>query len=535
VLADYGASHDAAAQLAHGLDFEPWPGVIYGPQSVNAALLSGQANQGQVDAAIHRVLRTAFAYGFFDRDAYKDDDAQIDKTGDAKIAENVEANAITLLENRGGALPLNAKGLKSVAVIGKDADSFKTGGGSANIAPFSTVTPRQAIAGRVGAGEVTYDDGSDHDAAVADAKKADVAIVFAGDRMTEGDDKFCLTLECPHYNGDQDGLIDEVAAANPNTIVVLETGAPVLTPWRDKVKGLLEAWYPGSQGGTAIADVLFGKTDPAGRLPATFPGSADDIPTAGDPEKYPGVADVVRYKEGVLVGYRWYDAKDLTPAYEFGAGQSYTTFDYSDLHVRGSGTGLSVSFRVENTGDRSGTDVPQLYLGLPQPSADVVQPPRALKAFQKVTLGAGRAARVTMRVNQRGLSYWNTAANDWQVANGCYGVSLGRSSRNIVLSGSFPVGGTSKCPKPSTTPATCKRTSAKVTLKGVRKNQIRKVVVYLNGKKQRTLFGHRTKIGVRLPGHQGKSKVLIKVTLRSGRVKQIKATLANCKGRTARH
>ena len=372
---------------------------------------------------------------------------------------------------------------------------------------------------------------------MAAAKKSDVAIVFAGDYQTEGADRFCLTLECPNENGDQDTLIEQVAAANPNTIVVLETGGPVLTPWRDKVKGLLEAWYPGSQGGTAIANVLFGDADPAGRLPATFPRSEADLPTAGDPEKYPGVGEVVQYKEGVLVGYRWYDAKGLTPAYEFGAGQSYTTFKYSDMHVRGSKDGLAVSFRVQNTGKRAGTDVPQLYLGLPKPRPDIVQPPRALKAFQKVTLDPGHAARVTMRVNARGLSYWNEGANNWQVANGCYGVSLGRSSRNIVATGSFAVGDVTNCPKPATLPGAkkCSRTSAKVTLKGVRKNEIKKVVVYLNGKKQRTLFGHRTKIGVRLPGHQGKSKVVIRVTLKSGHVKKIKATLTNCKGRSARH
>jgi hypothetical protein len=289
--------------------------------------------------------------------------------------------------------------------------------------------------------------------------------------------------------------------------------------------------------GPAVANVLFGDVNPSGHLPVTFPQDESQLPTAGDPEKYPGVGETVTYKEGVLVGYRWYDAKGLTPAYEFGAGQSYTTFKYSDLHVRGSKDGLAVSFRVQNTGRRAGTDVPQLYLGLPKPGPDVVQPPRALKAFQKLTLDAGHAARVTMRVNARGLSYWNESANNWQVANGCYGVELGRSSRDIVATGSFGVGGATKCPKPATLPGAkkCARTSAKVRLKGVKKNEIRKVVVYLNGKKQRTLLGHRTKIGVRLPGHQGKSKVVIRVTLTSGRVKTIKATLMNCKGRSARH
>ncbi len=157
---------------------------------------------------------------------------------------------------------------------------------------------------------------------------SDVAVVFAGDYETEGSDRACLSLECPNTNGDQDSMIEQVAAANPNTVVVLETGGPVLTPWRDKVKGLLEAWYPGEQGGPAIARVLFGDADPGGRLPATFPREEGDIPTAGDPEKYPGVAENVKYKEGVLVGYRWYDANRIAPAFPFGYGLSYTRFRY---------------------------------------------------------------------------------------------------------------------------------------------------------------------------------------------------------------
>jgi beta-glucosidase len=204
----------------------------------------------------------------------------------------------------------------------------------------------------------------------------------------------------------------------------------VLTPWRNKIGGLLEAWYPGEQGGPAIARVLFGEADPAGRLPVTFPQQEGDIPTAGDPEKYPGVAENVKYKEGVLVGYRWYDANNVTPAFPFGYGLSYTSFDYRNLSV----TPASVSFDVKNVGVRAGTDVPQLYLGLP-PAPGVVEPPKMLKGFQRVTLAPGQTQHVTLPITSRDLSYWSTAAGDWRLAPGCATVMVGHSSRDIALRG----------------------------------------------------------------------------------------------------
>ena len=219
-------------------------------------------------------------------------------------------------------------------MIGKPATTFVTGGGSGNVTPFSFATPLDAIRARAGRGvQVSYSDGSDPAAAAAAARNAGVAIVFANDYETEGSDRQCLTLECPKVNGDQDGLIAQVAAANRHTVVVLETGGPVLTPWRGQVAGLLEAWYPGERGGPAIARVLFGDIDPSGRLPATFPNAEADTPTSGDPEKYPGVNDNVYYKEGLLVGYRWYDAHRLAPAFPFGFGLSYTRFRYSGLRL----------------------------------------------------------------------------------------------------------------------------------------------------------------------------------------------------------
>jgi len=433
VLADYGAAHDTFADLDGGLDFEPWPGLAYSPALVTAGLLTGVADRATVDAHVHRILRTLFAYGFFDRAAFADDDAQIDKAAHARVAQRIEEGAITLLKNGDGALPLDARSLHSLAIVGADADTFKTGGGSGDVTPFVVHTPRPAITQRAGPGvRVTYDDGSDPDAAAADAKAADVAVVFAGDYQTEGTDKRCLSLECPPYRGDQDALIERVAAANPNTIVVLETGGPVLTPWRDRVKGLLEAWYPGQEG-PAIARVLFGDADPGGRLPATFPASEADEPTAGDPQKYPGVAETVTYKEGVLVGYRWFDAKRLQPAFPFGFGRSYTSFAYRRLRIAPRAGELTVAATVTNTGRRAGVAVPQLYLGLPSPGPGVVQPPRQLRGFAKLRLRPGQSRRVRFGVDRRALSYWDTGAGGWRVAPGCYHVMVGSSSRNLPL------------------------------------------------------------------------------------------------------
>jgi beta-glucosidase len=446
VIADYGAAHDPPANLRNGLDFDPWPGLAYTPLAVNAALATGQVTMDDIDGHIRRILRTLFAYGFFDRAAFRNDDAQIDKQGHARTAQAIEESGITLLENR-GALPLDASELKTIAVIGKDADSFKTGGGSGDVSPFFWTTGKEEIRARAGDGVLTrYADGSKPSDAAWLARNSDVAIVFAGDYETEGVDRRCLTLECPNWDGDQDALIEQVAAANPNTIVVLETGGPVLTPWSDKVAGLVEAWYPGEWGGKAIARVLFGDADPGGRLPVTFPQNENDIPTAGDPEKYPGVAEQVKYKEGVLVGYRWYDKNGIQPAFPFGYGLSYTSFGYGGMRVtRGQNGGVTVSVTVRNTGARAGADVPQLYLGLPQPSPDVVQPPRELKGFRKLSLAPGESQRVTFQITPRDLSYWSTGANGWRIARGCYRLAVARSSRDLVDQATLAVGGAS-CP-----------------------------------------------------------------------------------------
>ena len=442
-LADYGAAHDTGPSLRSEMDFEPWPGAdVYGPVPVNAALLGGQATMGDVDRHVERMLRTFFAYGVLDRDAFADDTASIPQEAHRAVSERVEEQGMVLLRNQKKILPLNAKTLKSVAIIGAGAETFVTGGGSGNVTPFRYTSPRQAIQDRVGAGtKVLVDDGSDAQRAAAVARQADVALVFTPVYTTEGIDRRCLSLECPPNFGDQDGLISAVAAANPKTVAVLETPGPALTPWRGQLAGLLEAWYPGQEGGTAISRVLFGDAEPGGRLPATFPASESQLPTAGDPEKYPGVANQETYKEGVLVGHRWYDQKKLTPAYPFGFGLSYTSWKV-DRYAR---RGRTVSARVRNTGRRLGSTVVQLYLGLPSSKA-VPQPPRTLKGYQKVELKPGRAARVRFTLTDRDLAYWSSAAHGWRIARGCYRIGLGVSSRDIGLHDVFSRGG-AKCPR----------------------------------------------------------------------------------------
>jgi beta-glucosidase len=442
VLSDYGASHNTLNNLNNGLDFEPWPGQSYSPNAVTAAVSSGAVSQQTLDDHILRILRTWFQFGVLDHATIPYDNSRIDQNGHKQFAGEVDEQAIALLRNKDNALPLDASKLKRVALIGSDADSFKNRGGSAGITPFSITTPRQGITERVGPGvSVTYDDGSDASTAAADAKAADVAIVFASDSSIEGKDKTCLNLTCPTDATaptlskdlvDQDSMIANVAAAQKNTIVVLETGGPVLTPWRDQVPAIVEAWDPGEDGGHAIAHVLFGDVDSGGRLPVTFPDSENDEPTAGDPEKYPGVDENVYYKEGVFVGYRWFDAMKKTPAFPFGFGLSYTNFAFSKLSLDERDGKLVASFDVRNTGTRKGWAVPQLYVAMPS-SKDVPQPPQQLKGYDKLQLDPGKARRVQIPLDERAFSYWNTSSHGWQIAPGCYGLSVGSSSRDLTL------------------------------------------------------------------------------------------------------
>ncbi len=269
---------------------------------------------------------------------------------------------------------------------------------------------------------------ADHEAAIAAAKNAKTAVVFVWTRLSP-------VFGLP---GDQDKLVEEIAAVNPNTIVVLNTSQPVALPWLDKVKAVLEMWWPGDEGGWSTANLLLGKASPAGRLPVTWGKSLEDYP-ATDP-KHPersrkGVDGKTTYSEGVNVGYRWFDKENTAPLFAFGYGLSYTTFEYSGLKIeKVSGGGLDVQVHIKNTGRADSDEVPQVYLGAPaEIPAGVQFPVRALVAFDRIHLAAGEAKTVTLHVPERQLQYWSTASGKWVTATGKRIVSVGASSRDLRL------------------------------------------------------------------------------------------------------
>ncbi len=447
------ASHTPWADLNAGMDVgnvdtESAP-------AVELALEDGQVSQQTLDARVHEYLRTLFAYGFFDRAAYLNDPSRVNQAHSDAVATSTEENGATLLKND-GVLPLVGKH-KRILVVGKPADSYIFGYGSSQVTPDQTpVTVLDGIRARAArAGDtVMYDDGSDLAQTRAKAKAANAVIVVAADSETEGSDKQCMSLtpKCAPTIlntlafrgvtddqlawGNQDALISAVEKANPRTVAVLETGAPVLTPWRSGLGALLEAWYPGQTGGTAIAHILWGDVGPGGRLPATFPASYVQEPTAGSRSCFPGTpggtiqtsagsATLYTEKvcEGVFPGYRWFDAHHEHPAYPFGYGLSYTTFAYSHLRIHGHAVELTVS----NTGHRTGTAVPEVYLGLPS-TARVPEPPEQLAGFDRLSLAPGRQATVTITLPERSFQYWSTKTARWDVLPGCVKVMAGSSS-----------------------------------------------------------------------------------------------------------
>jgi beta-glucosidase len=270
-------------------------------------------------------------------------------------------------------------------------------------------------------------------AAVAAARAAPTAVVVVSDdTQTEAADRFSLNLPSA-----QNELVSAVAAANPHTVVVVNAGAPIAMPWLSQVAAVVDAWYPGESNGTALASVLYGNTDPSGHLPVTFPENLSQVP-ASTPRQFPGVNGRVHYSEGINVGYRWYDAKNITPMFPFGYGLSYTTFGFSNLNItpgRG-GAAVTVTATVTHTGPVAGTDVAQLYLGDPPVAGE---PPRQLKGFQRVTLNPGQSSTVTFNLTRQDLAYWKTSANKWVVPEGQFHVHVGDSSAlaNLPLHGSF--------------------------------------------------------------------------------------------------
>jgi beta-glucosidase len=436
VTSDWGATHATAASANAGLNMDmPGNDGYYG-SALQSAVTSGAVSQSTINSEVSEILTEMFGFGLFDKAPTGSPSATATNAADQSEATSLAEEGTVLLKNSGSVLPFGS-GDGSIAVIGADASSSPQtdGGGSAGVNSSGTVTPLQGIEAAAPSGTtVTYNDGSSDSSAASAAAAAKVAVVFVSDYESEGSDLTSIDL-----GSADDDLISAVAAANPNTVVVLNTGSAVTMPWLSSVKGVLEAWYPGQEDGTAIAAVLFGNSDPSGHLTVTFPTSLSQVP-ASTAAQWPGVNGEVQYSEGIDVGYRWYDSQGLTPLFPFGYGLSYTSFSYSNLKVGTlpEGGDATVTATVTNTGSRAGADVAQLYVTDPAASG---QPPRQLEGFQRVSLAAGASQTVTFHLSQQNLQYWNSSSNNWATSTGSYGISVGDadSAAQLPLSGTLAV------------------------------------------------------------------------------------------------
>jgi beta-glucosidase len=449
IQSDFGAAHSTIGSALAGMSLE-MPAGDYYAAPMQQAILNGQVPIATVNQLLVDRFAAMIRQGLF---SHPVSTSPIPAQADGDFSLSAAEQGMVLLKNSGAALPLSASSSSSIAVIGPYAGSAMTGGGgSSHVNPLFTVSPVQGIENAAPGASVTYNDGSDITSAVAAAKAADVAVVMVGDTESEGADQSSLSL-----SGDQDALVSAVAAANPRTIVVVKSGNPVLMPWLSQVPAVLEAWYPGEEDGNAVAAVLFGSVDPSGKLPVTFPVSESATPTSS-PSQFPGTNGQVVYSEGLDVGYRGYDAEDITPMFPFGYGLSYTTFAFSDLKIsspsvrnaasgpgasscdcNGQGTRMTtVSATVTNTGKVAGADVAQLYLGDP---AVAGEPPRQLEGFDKVYLKPGQSATVRFPLTGHELSYWDDTANGWVLPDGTFHAYVGDSSAasGLPLRGSFTV------------------------------------------------------------------------------------------------
>jgi beta-glucosidase len=455
VMSDWGAVHSLDA-LTNGLDQQSGEQLdkqVWFDKPLKEGLASGKIAPARLDDAARRILRAMFAHGLFDNPPAPG--GAIDFTAHAAIAQREAEEGIVLLKNRESLLPL-ASSVKRIAVIGGHADAgVAAGGGSSQVANpwrpqgvqvrslalggegmmgafnnvlFHPSSPLAAIRSHFKEAQVSFDTGAYPSAAAAAAKAADVAILFVYQPSTEGFDVADMSLPFG-----QDALVEAVTTANPNTILVLQTGNAVHMPWADKAGAVLQAWYSGAKGGEAIARVIAGEVNPSGRLPVSWPVDESQLPRPVIPGT--GAAADARVTvdyniEGADVGYRWYARKATTPRYWFGYGLSYTNFAYSDLQVAAK-KDISAQVTVANSGARAGQVVVQLFLsGGP---ADIG---KRLLAFQKVALQPGESKRVTLAIDPRLLARFDEAGHQWRIAKGTYNLAIGSDAGTPILTGS---------------------------------------------------------------------------------------------------
>jgi beta-glucosidase len=436
VECDWGGNFNMANAALNGLDMEMPHGDRFG-DPLKSAVLGGTVPMSQLDQMVRRILAAMFRFRIFDNPTTGTWGAYVITPDHTQLARTVAEQGIVLLKNSGPLLPLNPAAIRSIAVSGSAAaiDPIWTGSGSALVYPTYYDTPLNEISNRAGAGiTITYNqgDGGHANEAAQLAALADIAIVCVGQQTGEGGDRANLTLP-----DDQNALVSAVAAANPRTIVVLYEGAGTVLPWIAQVPAALSAWYPGEQGSAALARILFGDVNPSGKLPVTFPAATNQVP-ANTAWQYPGTNLQVTYSEGLLVGYRWYDAQNVTPLFPFGHGLSYTAFNYRNLAISPVTPGgrATVELDVQNSGGIAGVETVQLYLGFP---AAAGEPPRQLKGFQKVSLQPGATSHVAFNLNWEDLAHYDVNSHAWLVSQGTFAIMIGSSERDIRLTGSLAV------------------------------------------------------------------------------------------------
>ncbi len=435
VVSDWGAVNERADGLAAGLELEMPSSGGAGDRKIIEAVQSGKLSEEKLDRAVERLLRIVFMA--VDN---KKPGATYDAEAHHRLAREVARESMVLLKNEGGILPLRKEG--KIAVIGEFAVKPRyQGGGSSHIKPTRLEDIREEIAGSAGSGtQVTYAQGYDLSSDTSDerlveeakrkASEADIAVFFAGlpERYeSEGFDRTHLRLP-----ENQIALIRAVAEVQPNVVLVLSNGAPVEMPWLGSVKAVLEAYLGGQALGGAIADLLFGDANPCGKLAETFPERLEHNPSQLN---FPGEGDRVEYKEGLFVGYRYYDAKRIETLFPFGFGLSYTTFEYANLAISKKSIRddeqLTVSLDVKNTGSRAGKEIVQLYVR--DVASSVIRPAKELKGFAKVELRPGETKTVALTLDKRSFAYYNVDLKDWHVESGEFEILVGRSSRDLAL------------------------------------------------------------------------------------------------------
>jgi beta-glucosidase len=465
VMSDWGAVHSTAKAALAGLDQQSGQELdraIYFGDPLKAEVQAGRVPIARLDDMVARYLTGLIETGAFDTPVPLRP-APIPYAQHADVAQAAAEAGIVLLKNERNLLPI-AKAARRIVVIGGNADvGVLSGGGSSQVrsvggapieiplayggsASFARITyhdsaPLAALRKALPGATITYLDGRNLNATVEAVKAADFAIVFATQWTTEADD--VPNLRLPDH---QDAVIAAVAAAQPRTVAVLETGGPVLMPWIGAVPAVIQAWYPGQRGGEAIAGILAGKVNPSGRLPITFPAHAGQPPRAGpvgldtftaleaqaaaDPARaaeFQLKSFPIAYVEGADVGYRWYEKRRQAPLYAFGHGLSYTSFAYRNPVVN-AGSGLSVTLEVVNTGRRAGADVPQLYVAREGSGA-----PMRLAAFQRVLLAPGESRRITLSAEPRILADYDTGLPGWRIRGGRYTLAIARDAQDRTL------------------------------------------------------------------------------------------------------